>query len=117
MGRALNWRPGGQGSNPTAATYSLRNIGNSVYPALPMSFRGDTKNRLLSGVYARGSQISHQSALEMCNSWTPPPTLRDQKSSWITQEICHYKTFVCYPVNMMCSKSNQNELDISYKDT
>ena len=30
------------GSNPGAAT-SLRNFGNSVYPALPVSFGGDTK--------------------------------------------------------------------------
>ena len=56
------------GSNPAAAT-SLRNFGNSVYPTLPVSFGGDTKRRrsLLSGVYARGSKRSHQSALEMCN--------------------------------------------------
>ena len=62
------------GSNPAAAT-SLRNIGISVYPALPVSFGGDTKSRrsLLPGVYARGSKRYHQSALEMCNlSWTPP---------------------------------------------
>ena len=67
--RALAWagdrtvsRPG---SNPATVT-SLRNFGNSVYPALPVSFGGDTKNRrsLLSGVYARGSKRSHQSALE-----------------------------------------------------
>ena len=32
------------GSNPTAAT-SLRNFGNSVYPALPVSFGGDSKSR------------------------------------------------------------------------
>ena len=40
-----------------------------------VSFGGDTKNRrsLLSGVYARGCKISHQSPLEICNlSWTPP---------------------------------------------
>ena len=39
-------------SNPAAAT-SLRNFGNSIYPALPVSFEGDTKRRwsLLSGVY------------------------------------------------------------------
>ena len=47
------------GSNPAAATL-LRNFagGNSVYPTLPVSFRGDTKSRrsLLSGVYARGSK-------------------------------------------------------------
>ena len=39
-----------------------------------MSFGWDTKSRwsLLSGVYAKGSKRSHQSALEMCNlSWTP----------------------------------------------
>ena len=61
------------GSNPAAAT-SLRNIGNSVYPTLLVSFGGDTKSRrsLLSGVYARGSKRSHQSALEVCNlSRTP----------------------------------------------
>ena len=61
-----------QGSNPDAAT-SLRNFGNSVHPALPVSFGGDNESRrsLLSGVYARGSKISHQSALDMCNlSWT-----------------------------------------------
>ena len=57
-----------QGSNPTAENFSLRNFANSVYPALPVSFGGDTKSRrrrsLLSGVYARGSKRSHQSALE-----------------------------------------------------
>ena len=67
--RALAWagdrtvsRPG---SNHATVT-SLRNFGNSVYPALPVSFGGDTKSRrsLLSGVYARGSKRSHQSALE-----------------------------------------------------
>ena len=48
-----------RGSNPTAENVSLRNFGNSVYPALPVSFGGDTKSRrsLLSGVYARGSTI------------------------------------------------------------
>ena len=47
-------------------TTSLRNSSNSVYPALPVSFGGDNQSRrsLLSGVYARGSKISHQSALE-----------------------------------------------------
>ena len=42
------------GSNPAAAT-SLWNFGNSVYPALPVSFGEDTKScrSLLSGVYAR----------------------------------------------------------------
>ena len=45
-------------SNPDRADSELR---NSVYPALPVSFGGDTKScrSLLSGVYARGSKISH----------------------------------------------------------
>ena len=70
------------GSNPAAAT-SLRNFDNSVYPALPVSFGGDTKSRrsLLSGVYARGSKRSHQSALEMCNlSWIPHSSLEKDNS-------------------------------------
>ena len=48
------------GSSPAGGT-SLRNFGNSVHPALPVSFGGDTKSRrsLLSGVYARGSKISN----------------------------------------------------------
>ena len=47
-------------------TTSLRNFGNSVYPALPVSFGGDTKSRrsLLSGANARGNKRSHQPALE-----------------------------------------------------
>ena len=50
-----------EGSNPTAEFFSLWDFGNSVYPALPVSFGGDTKSRwsLLSGVYARGSKRSH----------------------------------------------------------
>ena len=62
------------GSNPAAAT-SRRNFGNSVYPSLTVSFGGVAKSRrsLLYVAYDRGSKISHQSALEMCNlSWTPP---------------------------------------------
>ena len=57
---------------------SLRNFGNSVYPALPVSFGGDTKSRrsLLSGVYARGSKRSHQSALE-CVTVVDSTTLRE----------------------------------------
>ena len=71
------------GSHLAAAT-SLRNSDNSVYPALPVSFGGDTKSRwsLLSGVYARGCKISHQSALEMCNlSWTPPLLEKDNSKN------------------------------------
>ena len=46
-------------ANRAAAT-SLRNFGNSVYPALP-GLSEETLNRwsLLSGVYARGSKICH----------------------------------------------------------
>ena len=48
------------GLNLAAAT-SLRNFSNSVYPTLAVTFGGDAKSRrsLLSGVYARGSKISH----------------------------------------------------------
>ena len=54
------------GSSPTAENFSLRNFGNSVYPALPVSFGGDSQScrSLLSGGYARGSKRPHQSALE-----------------------------------------------------
>ena len=71
------------GSNPAAVTL-LRNFGNSVYPALPVSFGGDInkcRRSLLSGVYARGSKISHQSALVMCYlSWTPHSNLEKDNS-------------------------------------
>ena len=42
----------------------------------------DTKSRwsLLSGVYARGSKRSNQSALEMCNLWTPHSNLEKDNS-------------------------------------
>ena len=48
------------GSNPAVPT-SLRNFGNSVYLALPVSFGRDTKSRrsLVSGVSATGSKIFH----------------------------------------------------------
>ena len=48
------------GLNPADATL-LWNFGNSVYPALPVYFGGDTKNSrsLLSGVYAKGNKGSH----------------------------------------------------------
>ena len=58
--RALDWRPGGPGFEHGCGNFASE-LGNSVYPALPVSFGGDTKSRrsLLSGVYARGSKISH----------------------------------------------------------
>ena len=45
------------GSNPADAD-SLQNFGNSDYPALPVSFGGDTSSHL-SCVYARGSEKSY----------------------------------------------------------
>ena len=72
----MEW--GGGGPNPTAGKTLLRKFGNSVYPVLPVSFGGDTKIRrsLLSGVYARRSKISHQSALE-CVSVVDSTILRE----------------------------------------
>ena len=68
------------GSNPTAENFSLRSFGNSVYPAFPVSFGGDTKSRrsLLSGVYARGSERPHWNVYL---SWTQPPTLNSPRSA------------------------------------
>ena len=70
--RALAWtgdRTVPAGFDPPGGKPSLRNFGNSVYPTLPVSFGGDTKSHrsLLSGVYARGSERSHQSELECVN--------------------------------------------------
>ena len=46
-----------------------KNLALNIRDCLSVSFEADTKSRwsLLSGVYASGSKISHQSALEMCN--------------------------------------------------
>ena len=65
----LSW----PGSNPTA-----ENFASELWPALPVSFGGDTKSRrsLLSGVYAMGSKRSHQSALE-CVTVVDSTTLRE----------------------------------------
>ena len=64
----------------------LRNLGKFVYPRLPVSFRCDTNScwSLLSGVYARGSKISHTGGkcvtchglhiLEKGNSEINPPS-------------------------------------------
>ena len=41
--RALDWHPGGAGFESTGT--SLRKFHNSVYPALPVYFGGDTKSR------------------------------------------------------------------------
>ena len=83
--RALAWagdrtvsRPG---SNPATVT-SLRNFGNSVYRALPVSFGGDTKSRrsLLSGVYARGSALVSEE--------------EEEEISWLAQGFAGWKCFI-----------------------
>ena len=78
----MHWRPDGAGwVRIQMRTTSLRNFSNSVYPALPVYFGGNSKSRrsLLSGVYARGSKRSHQSALECvgpnCRGLHHAPTL------------------------------------------
>ena len=90
--RPLDWRPDGPGFEPHCGN-SLRDFGNSVYHALPVSFGGDTKIRrsLLSGVYARGSKISHQSALEMCNlPWSPHFSLEKDNSLVTNSTLLFY---------------------------
>ena len=58
--RALDWRPGGP-----AFESCCDNLASELWqfrlPDLPVSFEENTKIRrsLLSGVYARGSKISH----------------------------------------------------------
>ena len=64
-----------------------------------MSFGGDTKSRrsLISGAYARGNKISHQSAMEihMCNlSWTPPLLEKDNtKNNPVCKLILKFECF------------------------
>ena len=79
--RALDWRPSAGdrvvlGLNPAAAT-SLRNFGNSIYPALSVSFGGDTKIHLslLSGAYAREVKVP-TSLHWKCETCRGPTTLR-----------------------------------------
>ena len=69
--------------------------GNSVYPALPVSFGGDTKSRrsLLSGVYARGSKISHHSALECVI--VVDSTTHSKKTPHLQSAIMRLKTLPC----------------------
>ena len=49
---------------------SLRNFGNSVYPAFPVSFGGDTKNRPFYLVSMPGEVTTSLHCIEL--SWTPP---------------------------------------------
>ena len=108
------------GSSPTSVKtflFGTSKNGNTVYPALPVSFGWDSNSRwsLLYGVYARGSKISHQSALECVSVVDSTSHSKPHTSSLTTLEISHYKTFVCYPVKMMCSKSNQIIWETSLK--
>ena len=68
-----------RGSNPAAAT-SLRNFGNSVHPALPVSFGGVTIKAV--GPFNLMSVPGEvKSALEMWNlSWTPQSSLEKDNS-------------------------------------
>ena len=94
------------GPNPAMAA-SLRNFGNSVYPALPVSFGGDTKGRrsFLSGVYVSGSKRSHQSALEMCNLlWTPPLLEKDNSKT----TLCIILKCDCFTVSKGKERNSDN---------
>ena len=62
------------GSNPATVT-SLRNFGNSVYPALPVSFGGQfydlypasvTPGRILDGQFCVRSMLMKDSAEQLC---------------------------------------------------
>ena len=57
---ALDWRPGGPRFESCCDNFASE-LCQFRLPDLPVSFGGDTKSRwsLLSGVYARGSKISH----------------------------------------------------------
>ena len=72
--------------------FSRRNFGNSVHPDLPVSFGWDGKSRwsLLSGVYARGSKRSHQSALECVTvvDSTSHSKLPRSASMWLKKLPC-----------------------------
>ena len=82
---ASAWHADGPGSIPGPGMfhYRCKNLALNIRDCLSLSFGGDTKNRrsLLSGIYARGSKRSHQSALEMCNlSGTPHSNLEKDNS-------------------------------------
>ena len=103
----INWRwPSGlehwtgdrvvHGSNPAAVT-SLRNFGNSVYPALPVYFYlvsmpGEVKDPTSLHWKCVTCRGLHHPLLET-------HAIMDHTGN-------KSKTFVCYPVSMTCSKSN-----------
>ena len=77
---------GSPGSIPGPGTYDIircKNLALYIRDCVSLCLSDETlKSRwsLLSGVYARGSKISHQSALEMCNLWTPHSSLEKDNS-------------------------------------
>ena len=100
-----------QGSNHAAATYSLRNFGNSVYPAFKLCQCLSEETLKAVGPFylvSMPGEVKDPTSLHWkCVACRGLPHPHLDTSSWTTLEIC-LKTFVCYPGNMMCSKSNQN---------
>ena len=75
LATGLSW----PGSNPTAENFASE-LWQFRLPRFASVFRGDTRSRrsILSGVYARGSKRSHQSAPEFVTVVDSPPiTLRE----------------------------------------
>ena len=66
--RALDWRPGGPGFESCCGNF-VSELWQFRLPRFASVFRRRHYSRrsLLFGVYARGSKISHQCVLEMCN--------------------------------------------------
>ena len=82
-------------SNPTSVkTFRFGTLAIPFTPSLPVSFGGDTNSRrsLLSGVYARGSKIYHQSALECV-------TVVDSCSHSKKKQKCVYAAKRCPALN------------------
>ena len=93
-----------QGSNPIAATYSL--------PFTPLcQCLSEEALKAVGPFYlvAMSREVKYPTSLHWkCVTCGLPHPLLDtsSSSSWTTLKIS-LKTFVCYPVNMMCSKSNK----------
>ena len=75
------------GRDSSVVGTSLRNLGKSVYPTLPVFFGWETISRR-SGVYARGSKRSLTGGKCVVNlSWTPHSSLvkdNSQNQSWVS---------------------------------
>ena len=95
------------GSNAATAT-SLRNFGNSVYPALPVSFGGDTKSRrsLLSGVSATAMEVKDPTSLH----WKcATPSIVSSKCNCICLKMAAYRT---PDIGWQCSVSQWRRLSL-----